>query len=283
MKFLRYRQKKTTSPQLGISTQKGIIPLSALRPDAPVDMVEFIKSPAWNELRLSPLPANPPTIDSADIEFLAPIERPGKILCVGLNYRDHVLEGGREIPEYPTLFLKASSSVIGHLQAILLPNGSQMSDFEAELAVVIGAKTYQCSAENAYDHIAGYTIMNDVSERDYQNRTSQWTMGKSCDTFAPIGPVIVTRDEITDPHTLDIKGSLNGFQMQSSNTGQLIFTIPFLIEYISSLMTLEPGDIISTGTPGGVGVFREPPIFLNHGDEINITIEGIGSLINNVQ
>ncbi len=283
MKLVRYREQANQCDQLGISTQKGIIPVSSIRSDASNDMIKLCSLPEWNELRRSPLPSNLPTIHPEKVEILAPIDRPGKILCVGLNYRDHVLEGGREIPEYPTIFLKASSSVIGHLQPILLPKVSQMIDFEAELAVVIGRKTTNCPKETAYDHIAGYTILNDVSARDYQNRTSQWTMGKSCDTFAPMGPVLVTRDEIPDPHTLKITGSLNGHQMQSSNTRHLIFTIPYLIEYISAVMTLEPGDIISTGTPGGVGVFREPPLFLKPGDEINVTIEGIGSLVNPVR
>jgi acylpyruvate hydrolase len=214
------------------------------------------------------------------VTILPPLERPGKILCVGLNYRDHVLEGGRELPEFPTIFTKASTALIGHRGIILLSDCSQQIDFEAELAVIIGRKAYQVKREKAMNFVAAYTIMNDVTARDYQKRSSQWTAGKSFDTFAPLGPYLITRDDIPDPHALDIKAHLNGIEMQHSNTCQLIFDIPFLIEDLSAVMTLEPGDIISTGTPGGVGVYRNPPIFLQDRDVIEITITGIGTLSN---
>ena len=282
MKFLRFKKGSTEQAQIGILTPEGIIPLAAVLPDAPACMIEFMRSALWQEAAKLEIPADAPRLPKEAVEFLPPIARPGKIICVGLNYREHVLEGGREIPDYPTVFLKASSSIIAHQQAIHLPAVSQMVDFEAELAVVIGRETINCSAEQAEDYIAGYTILNDVSARDYQRRTSQWTMGKSCDTFGPMGPVLVTWDEIPDAHALTISSTLNGYEMQRSNTSNLIFGIPFLIEYVSSVMTLEAGDILSTGTPSGVGCFREPPIFLKSGDTVEITIESIGTLTNPV-
>lgn len=282
MKLLRYQHKKTNKIELGILTDSGVIPLNAVLESQPGCLIRLFSHPDWNRLCSMELSDMTNALSLDEIDFLPPIARPGKILCVGLNYRDHVLEGGREIPENPTIFIKASSAVIGHEQPIELPQHSPMVDLEAELAVVIGKTAKNVSAEHAFDYIAGYTILNDVSERDYQNRTSQWTMGKSCDTFAPMGPVLVTQNEIPDPHTLEISSSLNGFEMQHSNTKHLIFTVPFLIEYISAIMTLEPGDIISTGTPGGVGVFRDPPIFLKSGDRVEISVEKIGTLCNPV-
>ena len=283
MKLLRYFDKKKNTKEIGFLVNTSIYPLSTVLDTPPNNLEELFNTSAWKRLSTLRLPSLTKSIPVETAEFLPPIERPGKILCVGLNYRDHVLEGGREIPEFPTIFMKASSSVIGHHQAIELPQASRMVDLEAELAVVIGKPAKNIPADQAYDYIAGYTILNDVSERDYQKRTSQWTMGKSCDTFSPIGPVLVTQEEIPDPQTLEITSAINGYEMQHSNTQHLIFTVPYLIEYISAVMTLEPGDVISTGTPGGVGVFRNPPIFLKSGDVIEISIEGIGTLRNSVK
>lgn len=216
-------------------------------------------------------------------QIFAPLTNPRKILCVGLNYRDHALEGGRTVPEFPTIFQKASTAIIGHQQPICLPLKSKRVDFEAELAVVIGKTMKHASQSEAMNGIAGYTILNDVSARDLSRRTSQWTLGKSCDTFAPIGPYLVTPDSIPDPGKLEIYSCLNGVEMQHSNTSNLIFSIPVLLEEISSVITLEPGDILSTGTPAGVGDFRTPPIYLAEGDVFDITIEGLGTLSNPVQ
>ncbi|NSW51236.1 MAG: fumarylacetoacetate hydrolase family protein [Anaerolineae bacterium] len=215
-----------------------------------------------------------------DVRLLPPIMYPGKILCVGLNYKDHVLEGGRELPQHPTIFSKTTSSLTGHKTEILLPACSQMVDYEAELAVVIGKRGKHIPRKAALSYVAGYTILNDVTARDYQKRSTQWTVGKSFDTFAPMGPFLVTADEIPNPHCLEIAAHLNGTQMQHSNTTQLIFDIPYLIEDISAGITLEPGDIIATGTPSGVGVYRQPPVFLQDGDIIEITIESLGILQN---
>ena len=211
-----------------------------------------------------------------------PIPHPDKILCIGVNYKDHIEETHSETPEHPVVFSKYSNTIIGPGDAIHLPAISTMVDYEAEFAVVMGRTARNVSKEDALDYVGGYTILNDVSARDFQKRTSQWTIGKSFDTFAPIGPVLVTSDEIPDPHTLDIKLRLNGEEMQSSNTRQLLFNVNDLIADITAAITLQPGDIISTGTPGGVGMARDPQVLLKPGDEIEVEVEGIGILRNPV-
>lgn len=216
------------------------------------------------------------------VTLLAPVQRPGKLICVGLNYRDHAEEAGQKIPSDPTLFSKAASCVIGPNEAIRLPKVSKDIDYEAEFAVVIGKHAKDVSAAKALDYVAGYTIVNDVSARDFQRRSSQWMAGKNFDTFAPMGPHIVLKDEIPDPHTLDISLEINGRRLQSSNTKNLIFDVNALIADISRFLTLEPGDVISTGTPGGVGFVRKPPVFLMPGDRVKIEIAKIGALENPV-
>ncbi len=219
-------------------------------------------------------------ISLRDVQILSPVLRPGKILCIGLNYRDHAIESKMEIPKVPTVFLKLPSAVIGPDANIVLPTNSTQPDYEAELAAVIGRGGKNIAAEDWEKHVAGYTILNDVSARDIQLAASQWTLGKSFDTFCPIGPAIVTTDEIRDPHSLDIRLSIGGEVLQHSNTRELIFRLPDLIAYISSIVPLEPGDIISTGTPAGVGLGRTPHRWLRTGEQIEITIEGIGTLRN---
>lgn len=214
------------------------------------------------------------------VQLMAPVLRPGKILCVGLNYRDHAIESNMVIPEVPTIFLKLPNAVTGPGADIVLPRNSTQPDFEAELAAVIGKGGRNIRPEDWKQHVLGYTILNDVSARDIQLATSQWTLGKSFDTFAPIGPAIVTTDEIEDPHTLDIRLSIDGELMQHSNTRHLIFKLPDLIAHISSVVPLEPGDIISTGTPAGVGLGRTPKRWLKPGETITIGIERIGELTN---
>ncbi|HLG95429.1 MAG TPA: fumarylacetoacetate hydrolase family protein [Bryobacteraceae bacterium] len=216
------------------------------------------------------------------IELLAPVPRPPKLICVGLNYRDHALETGMSIPERPTIFSKFSSSVIGPGSPILLPKNSTQPDYEAELAFVIGKGGRHIEARDWKQHVFGYTIVNDVSARDFQMATSQWLIGKTFDTFAPMGPEIVSTDEIADPHALDISLRVNGETLQHSNTRELIFKIPELVAYLASVMTLEPGDVVSTGTPSGVGFARKPPRYLKAGDEVIISVEGIGELRNPV-
>jgi 2-keto-4-pentenoate hydratase/2-oxohepta-3-ene-1,7-dioic acid hydratase in catechol pathway len=218
----------------------------------------------------------------SDIEILPPVTNPNKIICVGLNYLDHALESNEPIPTEPVIFTKFRTSLTGPGSAIRIPRLSEQIDYEAELAVVV-KKTGKCIPEaNAWEYVAGYTAMNDVSARDLQMRGGQWTKGKAIDTFAPLGPYLVTGDEVGDPHQLRIQLELNGRIMQDSRTDQLIFKIPQLIAFLSELFTLEPGDIISTGTPPGVGFVRKPPVFLKPGDQVSVIIDKIGRLTNSV-
>lgn len=206
-----------------------------------------------------------------------PIARPSKIICIGLNYRKHAEEAGMPVPEAPILFMKASSSLCGPFDPIYIPKNSTQTDWEVELAVVIGKRAKYVTKENAYDYIAGYCIHNDVSERDFQLRQGgQWTKGKSADHFAPLGPYLVTKEEIPDPHQLSIWLEVNGELLQNSNTGDLIFDIPTLVAYVSNYMTLLPGDVISTGTPSGVGMGLKEPRYLKAGDRLRLGIEGLG-------
>lgn len=207
-----------------------------------------------------------------------PVVRPSKLVCVGLNYAQHAAESGMEIPTEPVLFFKATSAIVGPNDDLILPPGSKKSDWEVELAVVVGKRASHVPLEVAMDHVAGYVLHNDYSEREYQlEREGQWVKGKSCDTFAPLGPFLATKDEIDDPHQLDLWLKLNGETMQQSNTSDLVFKIPELISYISRFMTLLPGDIISTGTPFGVGLGLDPPRYLKAGDLVELGIDGLGS------
>ena len=215
------------------------------------------------------------------VEFLPPVN-PGKILAIGRNYADHAIEQGEAPPEAPMLFNKLINSLSAHNAPIVLPKISSKVDYEAELAVVIGRRASRVSEAEALNYVFGYAPLNDVSARDLQFADGQWTRGKGLDGFAPIGPYITTRDEIADVHNLKIEGRLNGEVMQSSNTGKMIFKIPYLIAYLSQAITLEPGDVIATGTPEGVGIFREPPILLKAGDVYEVTIEQVGTLRNPV-
>jgi 2-keto-4-pentenoate hydratase/2-oxohepta-3-ene-1,7-dioic acid hydratase in catechol pathway len=221
-------------------------------------------------------------VPSEDAYWFAPVPRPGKIVCVGLNYRDHADESKLAVPQTPVIFSKFSSCVIAPGEPVVIPATSEKADYEAELAVVIGRRAKHVPADRAYDYVLGYTAFNDVTARDFQFGDGQWQRGKSCDTFAPMGPTIVTTDEIPDPHTLRITLTLNGAVMQDSSTAQLIFRVPELIEFITSSITLEPGDVIATGTPAGVGFARKPPVYLKPGDVMDVGIERIGGLGNPV-
>lgn len=217
-----------------------------------------------------------------DVVLEAPVPRPGKIVCLGLNYREHAAEQGKEPPSSPVIFAKYATAINRHGGTIVLPPNSSKVDYEAELCVVIGKTGRARSEAEAMDFVAGYTIINDVSARDMQFADKQFVRSKSCDTFAPTGPWIVLKEDIPDPHALAISLALNGETMQSSNTNQLIFRIPFIIAYLSQSMTFEAGDLIATGTPSGVGFARNPPVFLKAGDVVEVTIEGIGTLRNTV-
>lgn len=232
--------------------------------------------------RWSYSPPGSERFEAAKVKLLPPIPRPPKIICVGLNYRDHAEEGNNPIPEVPTIFSKFPTALTGHGQPIVLPKNSTKPDYEAELVVVIGKGGRYIPEARWRDHVYGYTIMNDVSARDFQSATSQWMIGKTFDTFAPVGPAIVTADEIEDPHSLDISLTLSGDVMQKSNTRNMIFGVPWLVAYLSGIFTLEVGDIIATGTPAGVGFARKPPRWLRPGDECRVRVEGIGELVNPV-
>jgi 2-keto-4-pentenoate hydratase/2-oxohepta-3-ene-1,7-dioic acid hydratase in catechol pathway len=209
-----------------------------------------------------------------------PIERPGKIICVGLNYRDHAEEQGTALPEAPLLFAKWQNALIGPGEPIVIPPIVTKCDFEAELGVVIGEQVRDVSAENALEAVAGYICVNDVSARDLQFGDGQWTRGKSLDTFCPIGPVVATLDELADPGDLDIRCLVNGEEVQHARTSAMYFGVADIVSYCSQAFTLEPGDVIATGTPSGVGTFRKPPRYLGDGDEVVVEIEGIGRLVN---
>jgi len=211
-------------------------------------------------------------------DFASPIYRPGKLVCIGLNYQKHAAESGMGIPKEPVIFFKATSSICGPFDDVIIPKGSKKTDWEVELAVIIGKKANYVSREEAMEYVAGYTIHNDVSEREYQlERGGQWVKGKSCDTFAPLGPYIVSKDEIKDPHRLNLWLTLNGEKLQDGSTADFIFDIPEVISYLSRFMSLEPGDIISTGTPEGVGLGFSPPRYLKDGDIMELGIEGLGA------
>ena len=217
----------------------------------------------------------------ADIELLPPVPNPGKIICIGLNYRAHAIEGGNAIPDYPAVFMRCTTSLAAAGGAFIYPECSDKLDYEAELAVVIGKTATNVSAANALDHVAGYSCFNDGSVRDYQRKSTQWTMGKNFDGTGGFGPELVTPDELpAGASGLRIVARLNGQVMQDSNTADMIFDVATLIATLSEAMTLEPGDVIATGTPSGVGYARTPPVFMRPGDTIEIEIEGIGTLTN---
>jgi len=217
-----------------------------------------------------------------NVRLHAPLGNPPRIFAIGLNYRDHAKESGMEIPTTPVVFFKLATAIVGPGDAIVLPKNSTQPDYEAEFAFVIGKGGYRIPASAWRDHVYGYTIVNDVSARDVQFSSTQWSMSKCFPTFCPLGPAIVTADEIPDPHNLQISLSIDGEQLQNSNTRELVFNIPALIEYLSSITPLLPGDIVSTGTPPGVGLGRNPKRWLKPGETVTVTIEGLGSLTNPV-
>jgi acylpyruvate hydrolase len=237
--------------------------------------------PALDEARAALANARPDALVPLDrLSLLAPVPRPEKILCVGHNYRGHIGLGREALPEHPDVFCKTANAATGHLQPIVIPRSTEQVDYEAELAIVIGKRARHVSEADALQYVAGYTIINDVSARDVQKRTSQWTLGKSFDTFAPFGPALVTVDEVPDPHCLDLELTVNGTAKQRANTRDLIFTVPFLVAYLSAVMTLEPGDLIATGTPAKLPEAAHPQVFLKAGDVVEIRIEKLGRLVN---
>ncbi|MFC9599373.1 fumarylacetoacetate hydrolase family protein [Peribacillus butanolivorans] len=273
---------------IGIVQDDQIISLTALGPDDfPACMKTFIERGSELRKRAEQLIEQRGNDDAkfslSEVKFLPPIAQPEKIICVGLNYIDHCKETGMEPPTSPVIFSKYANAIVGHNDVIEIPINSKEVDFEAELAIVIGKKAKNVSEEEANDYVFGYTIMNDISARDLQFQDGQWSRGKTADTFAPIGPVVVTHDEVGDPHELAISLELNGEMMQDSNTSNLIFTVPQIISFLSQSMTLKPGDLIATGTPPGVGMGRNPKVWLKNGDRMNVSIERIGTLSNHVK
>ena len=221
-----------------------------------------------------------PALAVSDVRLLPPVPRPGKVICIGLNYADHAAESGMEPPEYPLVFSKFPSNVVGPEDAVPMPLGESESDYEAELAVVIGRRAWRVDEAAAMNHVLGYSCANDLSARAFQFADGQWQRGKSCEGFCPLGPFIASTDEIADPHDLRIKLRLNDETVQDSSTNQLIFGIPALVAHLSSFVALEPGDVILTGTPPGVGFARKPPIRLKSGDRMEVEIDGLGILRN---
>ena len=282
MKLATFTQAAAT--RIGVVDGEAIVDLSAAAPDLPTEMCAFLAAgaEALATARQAAESANVARLALADVIVEAPILRPPKILAVGLNYRDHIAETGMQTPKYPMIFNKQSTAVTGPDTAIHVPRVSGDVDYEGELAVVIGRFCRHVPKNRAAEVIAGYTIAHDVSVRDWQRRVPTFTMGKSFDTHCPLGPYLVTADEVGDPHALDLKTWVNGEMRQSSNTCQLLFDCFDLVEHLSTAFTLEPGDVISTGTPGGVGFAMKPPKYLKPGDRVKIAIDKLGVLENRV-
>jgi 2-keto-4-pentenoate hydratase/2-oxohepta-3-ene-1,7-dioic acid hydratase in catechol pathway len=273
------------SSHFGVEIAGGVLDVHGADPALPQSLHGYLAAADAIRPALAALIAAPPAKHvhaASTIRYLPPIEAPQKIICMGLNYRDHAAEVGLPVPTQVTAFAKYANSLIGDGAAIEIPRESEQVDYEAELAVVIGTRGRHISLDAAYAHIAGYTIVNDVSVRDYQMRTSQWMLGKVFDTHAPCGPVIVTTDEIPDPQALAIRTLIDGEVLQDSTTAQLVFNVPQLIAELSAIMTLEPGDIIATGTPPGVGTSRTPKRWMRAGERVRVEIETIGALENPV-
>ena len=278
MKLLRYGDPGAEKP--GLLDDAGLLrDLSDHVHDISGDMLDDANLAKLRALDPASLPivAGKPRIGAC-------VGNIGKFLCIGLNYSDHAAETGAAIPEHPILFFKANSAVVGAYDDVMMPRGSTHTDWEVELGVVIGKTAKYVSQADALDHVAGYCIINDVSERHFQTKlTGQWTKGKSCDTFGPTGPWLVTRDEVGDPQNLDMALDVNGKRMQTGNTATMIFSVAEIIEHLSALFTLHPGDVITTGTPPGVGMGVKPdPIFLKKGDTMDLTIQGLGHQRQNV-
>jgi acylpyruvate hydrolase len=268
---------------LGAEGPGGIVDLHAVDATLPATLIELLAlgDAGLDRARRALAAARAEHVRPREgVRLLPPIPNPSKIVCIGLNYRDHAAEVKMELPKYVTAFAKWPNTLVGDGDAIVIPAESHRVDYEAELAFVIGKRAHHVSEADAYGVIAGYTCFNDVSVRDYQMRTSQWTLGKVFDTHGPCGPFLVTSDEIADPHALRISCSIDGEMLQNSSTSQLVFGIPRLVADLSAVMTLEPGDIVATGTPAGVGTSREPKRWIRPGERVRVEIEGVGRLEN---
>ena len=270
MKYVRYGEPGDEKP--GVIDDNGQIrDLSVLINDLSGSVLAYL--PSLSSIDVETLP-----IVSNDNRMGPPIAGTGKFICIGLNYADHAAESGMDVPSEPVLFMKATSAICGPNDPIKIPRHSQKTDWEVELAVVIGNPAKYVSEDDALDHVAGYMLTNDVSEREFQlERQGQWTKGKSCDNYGQIGPWLVTPDEVPDPQNLNLWLSVNGQMFQNGSTKTMVYGVAFLVSYISHFMTLEPGDVISTGTPPGVGMGQNPPVYLKPGDVVELGIDGLGS------
>ena len=292
MQLITYRHGELSTATIGLLHAQSVfnLPRSAralgLQP-IPDDMIELLElgTEGAAKVHTAVLQADSrlSSIAVSQITFLQPVLKPRMVVALGRNYAAHAAEGNAEVPEWPMLFHKTSTSLIGHNQPIRIPPITQCVDYEGELAVIIGKRCYQADEKNALGFVAGYSVANDVSARDLQRRTSQFAAGKMLDTFGPLGPAIVTPDEVGDADHLTIQTRLNGVLMQDDTTANMIFNLPYTIAYISQICTLHPGDVILTGTPQGVGYARNPPVFLKAGDRIEIEIERVGLLSNTVE
>jgi len=279
---LAHFHHRTTS-RLGVVVDDQVNDLAASAPDLPTDPLAFLAAgPDALAAARRATDASPAWLPLGDVRLLAPVPRPGKFVAMALNYRDHLEETGMDAPTFPTFFTKQSTCVVGPGDAVEVPRVSELVDYEGELAVVIGTRCRHVPAAEALSVVAGYTIVNDVTVRDWQMKAVTMMIGKSFDTHGPMGPWIVTTDELPDPQVLGLRTTVNGEVLQDGNTKDMIFDIATQIETLSTAMTLEPGDVISTGTPAGVGIVRKPPVLLKPGDVVRIEIEGIGALENQV-
>ncbi|NP_001086239.1 fumarylacetoacetate hydrolase domain-containing protein 2 [Xenopus laevis] len=287
MRLVQFQSSDSPSPRIGLELQDGgnIIDLNAYDPSLPCRMREFLEmGESALQTAKSALDSNQHILSRSNISLLAPITNPEKIICIGMNYVDHCLEQNVPVPKEPIIFNKFASSIVGPSDPIRIPEESQEVDWEAELAFVIGKKGKNIKEEDAMDHVVGYTVAHDVSARDWQMKKNgkQWLLGKTFDTFCPLGPALVTKDVISDPHNLGIRCRVNGDLVQNSNTNQMVFKTEALIAWASKFVTLNPGDVFLTGTPPGVGVFRKPPVFLKAGDVVRCEIDELGAISNPV-
>ncbi|MFB6269466.1 MAG: fumarylacetoacetate hydrolase family protein [Halobacterium sp.] len=289
MRIGQYTTADAQDSWCGAVTDNGIVDLPqagrAAGVDIPDDTADLLAEWQWRRKAALAVEYAESTgeyvHDPEDVEQLAPVRNPGKIVCVGLNYEDHAEEGDNPIPDEPVLFAKFPTTVTGPDSTVAWdPALTQKVDYEAELVVAIGSEARRVDQDDALDHVAGYTAGNDVSARDLQHGDGQWVRGKSLDSFAPLGPELVTPDELGDPHDLDIWTEVNGERLQESTTANLSFGVDELVSFCSQAFTLNPGDLIFTGTPPGVGVYREPPVLLEDGDEVTVSVEGVGELTN---
>ncbi len=273
MKLIRFRENGKVKP--GVIISERYYDASSFTEDY---NEHFFESDGLIQLQKFVKENKNQLVEINNLELDCPFARPSKIICIGLNYADHAKETNAAIPQEPIIFFKATSAIIGPFDNVIIPKNSKKSDWEVELAVVIGKKASYVEETDSLDYVAGYTLHNDLSEREFQlERGGQWVKGKSCDTFAPLGPFLATKDEIKNINDLRLWLTVNGEIMQDSTTANLIFKIPFLVSYLSQFMTLLPGDVISTGTPAGVGLGKKPEVYLKDGDVMELGIEGLGT------